>query len=75
MPPFQAWALDPGRRRRRVDAPLAANASPFNLGNAAGPWAGSWLLGGGTAVNVLGYVGAGIVLLSLVGAVVALRKR
>ncbi|MFI9365213.1 MFS transporter [Kitasatospora sp. NPDC053057] len=73
VPPLQAWAL--GAAGGGSTLVLAANASAFNLGNAAGSWAGSWMLGGGTAVNVLGYVGAAIVLLSLIGVVVALRKR
>ncbi|MFH8386227.1 hypothetical protein ACH4E7_35795 [Kitasatospora sp. NPDC018058] len=73
VPPLQAWAL--GAAGGGSPLVLAANASAFNLGSAAGSWAGSWLLDGGTTVNVLGYVGAAIVLLSRIGGVVALRKR
>ncbi|MEV7504701.1 MFS transporter [Streptomyces sp. NPDC093018] len=73
VPPLQAWAL--GAAGGGSTLVLAANTSAFNLGNAVGSWTGSRLLGSGTAVNVLGYVGAAIVLLSLMGAVVALRTR
>ncbi|MGW8725594.1 MFS transporter [Streptomyces sp. NPDC055808] len=73
VPPLQAWAL--GAAGGGSTLVLAANTSAFNLGNAAGSWTGSRLLGSGTAVNTLAYVGAAIVLLSLIGVLIALRNR
>ncbi|MER7395373.1 MFS transporter [Streptomyces sp. NPDC000151] len=73
VPPLQAWAL--GAAGGGSTLVLAANTSAFNLGNAAGSWTGSRMLGSGAAVNTLAYVGAAIVLVSLIGALVALRAR
>ncbi|MFI9050986.1 MFS transporter [Streptomyces sp. NPDC053427] len=73
VPPLQAWAL--GAAGGGSTLVLAANTSAFNLGNAAGSWTGSRLLGSGTEVTTLAYVGAAIVVLSLIGMLIALRTR
>ncbi|MGW1055231.1 MFS transporter [Streptomyces sp. NPDC001118] len=73
VPPLQAWAL--GAAGGGSTLVIAANTSAFNLGNAAGSWSGSQFLNAGTSPRALAWIGAAVVVVSLIGALVALRTR